>query len=244
MLFMVMHKATEANDNVKPDATLIAEMGALIGEARANGTFRNGAGLRPRADRIRLNVKGGKVTRTDGPLKGGNELVAGFAMLKVHSMDEAVEWATRFAEVVGDVEIDVGPVVEPWDLGLMEKPANAPLRVLSMHKADAASEAGTPPTPELMQRMERLIESMKDAGVFLAGEGLKPSALGARLRTSGGRHTWTDGPFSETKELIGGFTMLELNSLQEAKAWTDRYADILGDVEVDVREVFTGGEWA
>jgi hypothetical protein len=84
---------------------------------------------------------------------------------------------------------------------------------------------------------------MKDAGVFLAGEGLKPSSRAARLRTSGGKHTWTDGPFAETKELIAGFVILELPSLQVAKAWTDRYADILGDIEVDVREVISG-EWA
>jgi hypothetical protein len=239
MLFMVMHKATEATENLKPDATIIANMGRLIGEARANGTFRNAAGLRPSADRVRLNVKGGKVTRTDGPLKGKNELVAGFAMLKVSSMDEAVKWATRFAEAMGDVEVDVGPVVEPWDLGLMEKPANAPLRVLSMHKADAASEAGSPPSPAVMSKVDALTESMRDAGVFLAGESLKPSSRGARLRTSKGKHTWTDGPFTETKELIAGFTLLELASMQDAKAWADRYADILGDIEVDVREVST-----
>jgi hypothetical protein len=243
MLFMVMHKSTQATENVKPDATIIAEMGRLIAEARENGTLRNAAGLRPSAHRVRLNVRGGKVTRTDGPLKGQTELIAGFAMLKVRSMDEAVEWATRFAEIVGDVEIDVGPVVEPWDLGLMEKPASAPLRVLTMHKADAASEAGIPPSAEVTSKLGTLIESMKDAGVFLAGEGLKPSSRAARLRTSGGKHTWTDGPFAETKELVAGFTILELPSLPEAKAWTDRYADILGDIEVDVREVISG-EWA
>jgi hypothetical protein len=238
-----MHKTTQATENFKPDARIIAEMGRLMAEARENGTLRNAAGLRPSADRIRLNVKGGKVTRTDGPLKGQNELIAGFAMLKVRSMDDAVEWATRFAAIVGDVEIDVGPVVEPWDLGLMAKPENAPLRVLSMHKADANSEAGTPPSAEVMAKMSTLVESMKDAGVFLAGEDLKPSSRAARLRTSGGKHAWTDGPFAETKELVGGFTILELPSLREAKAWTDRYADILGDIEVDVREVISG-EWA
>ena len=239
MLFIVMHKATEATENMKPDQTIISSMGRLIGEAQANGTFYNAAGLMPSKHRVRLTLQGGKVTRTDGITPDQNELVKGFTMLKVRSMDEAVEWATRLAQAAGDATIDVGPVVQPWDLGLMAKPANAPLQVLATPRADANSEAGTPASPATKANLAALVESMKDAGVFLAQESLGPTSRGTRLRTSRGKHTWTDGPFAESKELIAGFTILKLGSLAEAKAWADRYADILGDIEVDVREVVT-----
>jgi hypothetical protein len=148
-----------------------------------------------------------------------------------------VHWAKRFAEVMGDAEIEIGPVVERWDLGLMAKPADAPLRVLALHKADARAESDTPPSPERVAKMAALLAEMQEAGVMLANEGLKSSKHGARLRATAGKHSWTDGPFTESKELIAGFTIIKVASLAEAKAWTDRYADILGDVEVDVREV-------
>jgi hypothetical protein len=239
MLFMVMHKTNDEMENGgKPDPAIITNMGRLIGETREKGMFHTGAGLKPSAERVRLTYSGGKRTQTRGPLEGSNELVAGFAMLKVRSMDEALDWAGRFAEVLGDVEVDVGPVVEPWDLGLLAKPDNAPLRVLAMNKATASTEAGTPPSAEVIAKMDALIQSMKDADVFIQAEGLKPSSGGARLRAASGKHTWTDGPFAESKELISGFSIIRVASRQEAMDWTKRYADILGDIEVDVLEVY------
>ncbi|MDB4989751.1 MAG: hypothetical protein JWN04_4929, partial [Myxococcaceae bacterium] len=194
------------------------------------------------AERIRLRWRGGKRELTRGPLRGENELVAGLAMLQVKSLDEAVTWTTRIAETEGchDVEFDLGPLVEGWDLGLAPKPpGDIPLRVLAVRKADSHSEAGTAPSAETMTKMQALLSEMKAAGVLLAVEGLKPSARGARLQTRAGKHTWVDGPFTESKELIAGFTMIKLPSLADAKAWAARYADILGDTEVDVREVFS-----
>jgi hypothetical protein len=240
MLFMVMHKIDpKLEDGSKPDPKLIEEMGQLIGEAQHTGIFHNAAGLKPSSHRVRLNFKNGKRTLTKGPLRGDNELVAGFAMLKVKSMDEAIEWASRYAAVSGDAEIEIGPLTEPWDLGIVPKPAGElPLRVLALHKADAKSEAGQPPSAEMNTKMNALLDEMKTAGVFMAAEGLQPSSRGARLRASSGKQTWTDGPFTESKELVSGFTIIKVNSLEEAKAWATRYAKIIGTVEVDVREVY------
>lgn len=238
MLFMVMHKVTEAMEaGGKPDSKLIAEMGKLIGETIALGQLHNGAGLKRSAERIRLRSSGGACTLTPGPLRGENELVAGFTMIEVKSMDEAIAWTKRIAGAIGDVEIELGPVTERWDLGLMEKPADAPLRALVLRKADAATEADEPLPPEKAAKLAALANEMQAAGVLLAAEQLKSSARGARLRASGGKHSWVDGPFAESKELIAGFTILKVGTLEEAKAWTDRYATILGDIEVDVREV-------
>ena len=238
MLFMVMHKMTpELEQGLPPNPDIIQNMGKLIGEAREKGLLHDGAGLRRSAERVRLEFAGGKCKKTEGPLRGSNELVSSFVILKVPTMDDAIVWATRIADAVGDVEIEVGPVVEPWHLGLVPEPKNPPLRVMAMTKADAASESGASPSPAIAKKLLALIGSMKTAGVFLAAHSLMPSSRGARLQNRSGKRTWTDGPFAESKELISGFAMLRLGSLQEAMAWTERYADILGDIEVDVREV-------
>jgi hypothetical protein len=175
---------------------------------------------------------------TTGPLTGDNELVAGFAMIKVRSMDHAVELARRFAGLA-DVEIEIGPVVEAWDLGYVPKPTNLESeRFLLLFKADAAFEKGIGPGVAALAEMARLVEELKAAGVLLTIEGLAPSAQGKRLASGPkGKRTWVDGPFSESKELIAGFSILNVPSLTDAVAWANRYAAILGDNEVDVRVV-------
>jgi len=240
MLFMVMHKVTpEIEEGLPPNTRVIAEMGKLIAETIEQGKFQHGAGLKRSVERVRLRWRAGQCEVTRGP-KGEHELLAGFTQLKVKSMEEAIAWTRRIADAEGsgDVEFDIGPVVERWDLGLADKPAgDVPLHVLVLRKADEASERGARPSAAASSRMQALMSEMQQAGVLLVAEGLKPSSIGARLRSSGGKHTWTDGPFAESKEMISGFSIIKVDSLAEAKAWTERYAEILGDIEVDVREV-------
>ncbi|WP_242343721.1 YciI family protein [Anaeromyxobacter terrae] len=239
MRYMIMHKVNASTEaGVLPSPELMAGMGKLVQDAAKAGVFRNGEGLRPSSTRVRLNFSRGQRTLTKGPLVGSNELVAGFALMKVQSMDEAIEWATRFARIVGDVEIDVGPVTEPWDLGVMPKPTDAPLRVLAVHKADESSEAGAPPSPQMMADMAKLVEDMSKAGVLLATEGLMPSSTGWRLRYRGGKRTVIDGPFAESKELIAGFVILDVKTKDDVFYWAQRFADVVGDVEMDVRPLF------
>jgi hypothetical protein len=113
-----------------------------------------------------------------------------------------------------------------------------PMRFLSIYKA---AETGVPPTQEHMDEMGRLIEEMQSAGVLLATEGCLPSALGARVRLSGGEVTVTDGPFTESKELIAGYTIIQVKSREEAMEWTRRFPNpsIHGkDGEIEVRQLF------
>jgi hypothetical protein len=119
----------------------------------------------------------------------------------------------------------------------MPEPKNPPLRVIATLTADAESEAGKGPSAAVKKKLDALIASMKAESVFLAAARLAPSSRGARLQNAPGKRTWTDGPFTEAKELISGYAIMRLDSLAEAKAWTERYADILGEIEVDVREV-------
>src|SRR6186713_3283824 len=125
MRYIVMHKVdAQMEAGAPPDQKIIAGMGALVGEGLKSGVFLDGAGLHRSAQRVRLRFTGGKCTVTRGPLKGENELVASLAMIRAKSMDDAIEHAKRYANAVGDVEIEIGPVVEPWDLGIVPKPAN------------------------------------------------------------------------------------------------------------------------
>ena len=118
------------------------------------------------------------------------------------------------------------------------------MRFLVMHKSNEENEAGVPPSPELIENMGKLMEESARAGVLLAAEGVHPSSKGARLSFSGGRRTVTDGPFAEAKELIAGFAVLQVNSKEEAIEWATRFADVIGDVEIEVRQVVEISDFA
>ena len=111
------------------------------------------------------------------------------------------------------------------------------MRFLVMHKSNEENEAGVPPSPDLVEEMGQLMEESAREGVLLAAEGVHPSSRGARLSFSGGRRTVTDGPFAEAKELIAGFAVLQVDSKEEAIEWATRFADVIGDVEIEVRQV-------
>nr|WP_245563124.1 YciI family protein [Nevskia ramosa] len=111
-------------------------------------------------------------------------------------------------------------------------------------KADANSEAGVMPDEKLLTEMGKFNEELVKAGVMLAGEGLHPSSKGARVRFSGSKRTVIDGPFSETKELIAGFWLWELRSMQEAIEWLKRCpCPMIGESEVEIRQVFEASDF-
>jgi hypothetical protein len=109
-----------------------------------------------------------------------------------------------------------------------------------MVRATRASEAGEMPSEKLLTEMGRFNEELVNAGVMLAGEGLHPSVRGARIRYEGDKRTVIDGPFTETKELIAGFWLLECASLEEAVEWLKRAPNPFEDgaSEVEIRRVF------
>ena len=114
------------------------------------------------------------------------------------------------------------------------------MRCMVMVKATAESEAGVMPSQELLAAMGRFNEELVKAGVMLAGEGLQPSSKGARVRFSGSQRTVVDGPFAETKELVAGFWLWEVRSLDEAIAWARRCPNPFehGESELEIRQVF------
>ena len=236
MRIILMHKNdphTEAGGRPSPE--LIAQMGAFIGEHAQRGTFLGGEGLGASATRTRLTFRGGRSTIKHGPYAGEHELPAAALVLKVRTRDEAIGWAERYGKILGDGEIELGPVNEPWDLGFGVRPDDAPLRVLLLEKADAASEAGTRSARQKAE-LTRLQTEMTKAGVLMSAERMQPSARGKRLLFKSSKLTVVDGPFSESKELIGGFAIMRLPSLDAAIDECRRYAEILGGtLEIDLR---------
>jgi hypothetical protein len=239
MRFMIMHKTNAHWEaGAIPSPELIAQVGVLIGELAKANVLLGAEGLRASSHGVRLKFSGGARTVTKGPFAGDNELPAGFSILRVGSLDDAIEWASRQAAVLGDVEIDIRPVTEAWDIGMIPKPDNVTTRrYMALRKATADSEADVPLSPKQRAEMARLIDETQRTGVHLATETLRPSVRGRRYRNSRDGVRVTDGPFTESKELVAGYVIVSAASLEDAARWATRYIDAVEADEVDLREV-------
>jgi hypothetical protein len=120
----------------------------------------------------------------------------------------------------------------------------ADMRFMVMVKATKDSEAGVMPTEQAFAEMGKFNEELVKAGIMQAGEGLHPSAKGARVRFSGKGRTVIDGPFAETKELVAGFWLWQCASLQEAIDWVKRCPNPMpGDSEIEIRQIFEAADF-
>jgi hypothetical protein len=119
------------------------------------------------------------------------------------------------------------------------------MRFMILRKADTSTEAGKLPSHELVAAMGKYMEELASAGVMLAGDGLQPSSKGARVKLSGGKPTVIDGPFTEAKELIAGFSIIQVNSREEAIDWVKRWPALDGDgeVEIEIRQVYEASDF-
>ncbi|MES1206137.1 MAG: YciI family protein [Pseudomonadota bacterium] len=214
---------------------LVEKMGQFIGEHAQAGRFVDGAGLGASKTRTRLTFRDGTCAVKHGPYSGEHELPAATLLLKVKTREEAMGWAERYGKILGTGELELGKVTEPWDLGLMPPPQDPPLQILMIEKADQSSEAGTR-GPKQKADLTRLRTEMTKAGVLVGAMQLQPSAKAKRLVFTNNDLRVIDGPFSESKELIGGFAVLELSDIDEAIALCRPYAAILGGtLEIDIR---------
>jgi hypothetical protein len=112
------------------------------------------------------------------------------------------------------------------------------MRILGMLRADTHSEAGAPPSKELIERMGTFIAEVSKAGVLVASDGLHPSAKGKRVKLAGGKFTVIDGPFTESKELVASYALFQVKSMDEAIHWTKRFLEVLGQGECELRPIF------
>jgi hypothetical protein len=239
MRFMIMHKTNPHwESGAVPSPQLVARVGELLGELAKANVLLGAEGLRASSRGVRLRFSGGVRTVTPGPFEGESELPAGFSILRVRSLDEAVEWASRQAAVLGDVEIDIRPVTEAWDIGMAPRPDGVTTtRYMALRKATPATEAGVALSPRQRAEMERLLDETGRAGTHLATETLRPSARGRRYKNTREGIRVIDGPFTESKELIAGYVIVRAESLERAAPWAARYVDTVEADEVDLREL-------
>jgi len=239
MRFIIMHK-TNAHweSGAIPSPELIARVGTLLGELARAGVLLAGEGLRASSEGVRLRFSAGIRTVIRGPFEGDNELAAGFSILRTQSLAEAIDWATRQADVLGDVEIDIRPVTEPWDIGMGARPADViTRRYMVLRKASPATEAGGTPSSPQRAKLVRLIDETTRDGVHLVTETMRPSARGRRYKNSRDGVSVFDGPFIETKELIAGYVIVSASSLEDAGRWALQYLVAVEADGVDLREL-------
>ena len=119
------------------------------------------------------------------------------------------------------------------------------MRFMILIKASQDSEAGKMPSQELLTAMGNFNEELLNAGVLIGGEGLQPSSKGARVRFAGGKHIVTDGPFTETKELLGGYWLWQVKSKEEAIEWVKRCPHPMPgtEAEIEIRQVFEADDF-
>jgi hypothetical protein len=256
MRFMVLVKSDARSEaGVLPDEKLLSQMGSYNEGLIRAGAMLAGEGLKPSSQGARVRISQGKTRHIDGPFAESKELVAGYWLLQFPSHDEAIRVLSRAPFAEGELElrpmyepedfaVEAPGSAPEQTIDTSEQPAERPeqeeaarkadpparipgtTRFLCMLKADAYTEGEDKATPELLAEMSGLVEEMNKAGVLLMGEGLKPSRFGKRIRFDGGKRTVTDGPFTESKELIAGVSLLQTRSLAEAAQWGRRMLDI------------------
>lgn len=113
------------------------------------------------------------------------------------------------------------------------------MKFLGLLHADASYEAGTPPDPELFARMGPFIEEVMKAGVLVATDGLQPTSKGKRIKLENGKVSVIDGPFTESKELVASFAIYDVESMDVAVYWTERFLEVLGGGTCEIRPFMT-----
>lgn len=258
MQFMIIRKADAATEALLPPApSLIEDMEAFHRQLADEGRLGLALGLRPSAHAVRLKLSAGGDTLTDGPFAETKELVAGFTIIEAASKEAALEWLRRWpagdADATGEAVLELretgcpGGCAEVASAIAQRDGDDGAGRYVILLRSDAASERDAIPPQARLDALNAFNAAEAEAGVLLAGDGLKSSARGARVRIAQDGVSVIDGPFAEAKELIAGFWMIRAASLDDAIAWARRLPyptriDADTEVEVEIREVLTMDE--
>jgi hypothetical protein len=274
MRFMILRKADKNTEaGARPSAELMAAMGKYIQDLQKAGVLLGAEGLRPSAQGSRVRLSGKELTVSDGPFPEPSQLIAGFTSIEVKTREEALAWLERWPTEDGDGQVQlelrrlyemsdfpVDPAEQPdgWRdqeqryRDANERPGAPPApprlpgttRYLVALRSDRTTESGRMPPEAVLAQMGALMTELAQSGALLGGEGLKPSAEGARLERARGKRTITDGPFAETKELIAGYSLIQVRTKAEAidfaRRWLKVHAEGLGvdESEIEVRPLY------
>ncbi len=245
MRFMVLVQAnTESEAGSPPNPKLLSDMLRYNEDLAKAGALVAAEGLEASANGFRVHYSHGKFRVVDGPFTESKDLIAGYWLIQADSREAAIEWAKRIPFEAGQVEIrplfeltdfPVDPAETPGGWREREEeqrdappPARRPgtQRYLGMVMSDEASEAGALPDEKLLSAMGAFMEEGAKSGVFLGGEGLQPTSKAVRVKYAGKNRSVIDGPFTESKELIAGYALLQFRSKDEAVEWTKRFLEV------------------
>ena len=235
--FIIMHRTNAHWERgALPGPALLTRVGALIQRMATAGVLQGAEGLRPSSEGVRVTFASDTRTILPGPLDGTDDVPAGFTIVRTATLDEAIEWATRQQAVLGDLVVDIRPVTEPWDIGLAEPPRDiSTRRYMIVRKSTPSTEAGEAPSPSQRAALARLIDDA--GGIHVATETMRPTRRGRRYKNSREGLTVRDGPFAETKELIGGYVIVSCASVGDADRWVMEYIRAVGADDVELREL-------
>jgi hypothetical protein len=263
---MLLKSDAQSEAGVLPDTKALTEMGDYCATMVNAGVMIGGEGLHASSKGAKLRIVKGKTTVLDGPFAEAKEVIAGYFLLNVKSLKEAIEWAKKIPcpdTLEGEGTIELRPIYETEDFPITpeEQPggwrdqeieartslkAAGPekgLRWISFIKADKNTEAEMTANEKLLQEMGGLIGEMIAEGIIIGGDGLRASKHGARVYVSKKGARVVDGPFAEAKELIAGFTVYRAKTKAEAIEWARRCLQIHIDGtgietgEIEVRQV-------
>lgn len=226
MQFMILRRADEQSES----ARLSVEESALL--------F---ASLKPSDRALRLTLKDGVASVTEGPFPILAEMIAGFAIIDVPDKQGAVDWLRRWPATEHPVELEIRESGCPGgcaEIIAADVPDAGGKRYAILLRSSPDLEAEVPVAQHKLDALDVHNAAEAAAGVLLAGDGLRGSARGARVKVSKAAFSVVDGPFTEIKEMIAGFWLIRAPSMDDALAWAKRNPYPTGpNVEVEIREL-------
>ena len=223
MQYMILRRADRQSETQRPAA---AESALLL------------AALKPSESGVRVSLNNGDATVTRGPFSDTEHMIAGFAIIDAPSKEGAVEWLRRWPESDHPVELGgCAQVLAPDDA----QPEGKRFAVLLRSSPALEAEAHVP--QDLLDRLDAHNAAEARSGVLLAADGLRSSARGARVKVAPGAFSVIDGPFTEIKEMIAGFWLIRVPTLEDAIGWATRNPYPTGpQVELEIRQLYDASD--
>lgn len=244
MRYMILRKAdADTEAGAKASTELLEAMGSYMAPLVEQGVMQAGFGLHPSAGGKRVAIVDGKAASvTDGPFTESKELVAGISVYELPSREAALAALLPWPAVDGggNVRLELREAGCPGGCAEVASDAQGPgKRFCILLRSSALTEGEDIPPRAALDALDAFNAAQVQAGVLLAGEGLQPSARGARVKFSGGKPTVLDGPFAETKELIAGYWMVRVAAIEDAIKFACRIPYPIGPrVDVEIRQVY------
>lgn len=227
MQFMILRRASRRSESGRLPET---EAGLLI------------AHLQPSASAVRLTLRDGEATVTPSPFPDPADMIAGFAVIDVPAMADAIDWGKRWPADDAEVELEIRESGCPGgcaQVGAADSAGPQGRRFAILLRSSRELEDEVPVPQAILDALDVHNAREAKAGVLLAADGLRSSARGARVKVAKNAFTVIDGPFTEIKEMIAGFWLIRVAGMDDAIAWARRNPYPTGpDVEVEIRELF------